>query len=141
MTKVKNGDTVHVHYTGKLDNGVVFDTSTSREPLEVKIGEGSVIPGFESGLLEMSKGETKILDIEKENAYGEKHDYMVQEVPKDKVPEDVKLGDMLQGTSPAGPVNFTVVEIKDEVVVLDGNHPLAGEKLIFEVEIVDIIES
>ena len=89
----------------------------------------------------MSKGETKILDIEKENAYGEKHDYMVQEVPKDKVPEDVKLGDMLQGTSPAGPVNFTVVEIKDEVVVLDGNHPLAGEKLIFEVEIVDIIES
>ena len=141
MIKVKNGDTVHVHYTGKLDNGVVFDTSTSREPLEVKIGEGSVIPGFESGLLEMSKGETKILDIEKENAYGEKHDYMVQEVPKDKVPEDVKLGDMLQGTSPAGPVNFTVVEIKDEVVVLDGNHPLAGEKLIFEVEIVDIIES
>ena len=67
MTKVKNGDTVHVHYTGKLDNGVVFDTSTSREPLEVKIGEGSVIPGFESGLLEMSKGETKILDIEKDS--------------------------------------------------------------------------
>lgn len=141
MTKVKNGDTVYVHYTGKLENGLIFDTSKSREPLEVKIGEGMVIPGFENGLLEMTVGEKKVLEIEKEDGYGDKNDYMIQEAPKDKVPHDVKLGDMLQATSPAGPINFTVVEIKEDVVILDGNHPLAGEKLIFEVELVDIIVS
>jgi len=141
MTKVKNGDTVFVHYTGKLENGLIFDTSKSREPLEVKIGEGMVIPGFENGLLEMSIGEKKVLEIEKEDGYGEKNDYMIQEAPKDKVPQDVKLGDMLQATSPAGPINFTVVEIKEDVVILDGNHPLAGENLVFEVEVVDIIVS
>ena len=141
MVKVKNGDTVLVHYTGKLENGVVFDTSKTRDPLEVKIGEGMVIRGFENGLLEMTKGETKKLEIEKEEGYGDKHDYMIQEAPLDKVPEGVKLGDMLQAGSPMGPVNFTVIEIKEEVVILDGNHPLAGEKLTFEVEVVDIIES
>jgi FKBP-type peptidyl-prolyl cis-trans isomerase 2 len=141
MTKVKNGDTVFVHYTGKLENGLIFDTSISREPLEVKIGEGMVIPGFENGLLEMSVGEKKVLEIEKGYGYGEKNDYMIQEAPKDKVPQDVKLGDMLQATSPAGPINFTVVEIKEDVVILDGNHPLAGENLVFEVEVVDIIVS
>jgi len=141
MVKVKNGDTVLVHYTGKLENGVVFDTSKTRDPLEVKIGEGMVIRGFENGLLEMTKGETKKLEIEKEEGYGDKHDYMIQEAPLDKVPEGVKLGDMLQAGSALGPVNFTVIEIKEEVVVLDGNHPLAGEKLTFEVEVVDIIES
>lgn len=141
MTKVKNGDTVFVHYTGKLENGLIFDTSIAREPLEVKIGEGMVIPGFENGLLEMTVGEKKVLEIEKGEGYGDKNDYMIQEAPKDKVPQDVKLGDMLQATSPAGPINFTVVEIKEDVVILDGNHPLAGEKLIFEVEVVDIIVS
>ena len=141
MSKVKNGDTVFVHYTGKLTNGMVFDSSKSRLPLEVKIGDGSVIKGFEDGLLEMSKGETKTVHINKDDAYGDKNDFMIQEAPKDKVPEDVKLGDVLQASSPMGPINFTVVEIKEDTVLLDGNHPLAGEDLTFDLEVVDIIES
>jgi FKBP-type peptidyl-prolyl cis-trans isomerase 2 len=138
MSKIKDGDVVYVHYTGKLENGQIFDTSLQRGPLEVQIGSGSVIKGFENGLLGMGIGEKKTIEIESAEAYGDRHEYMLQEAPKDKVPENVQLGDMLQATSPVGPVNFTVIELKDETVVLDGNHPLAGEKLIFELEVVDV---
>ena len=138
MSKIKDGDVVYVHYTGKLVNGQIFDTSLQREPLEVQIGSGSVIKGFENGLLGMGIGEKKTIEIESAEAYGERHEYMLQEAPKDKVPENVQLGDMLQATSPVGPVNFTVIELKEDTVILDGNHPLAGEKLIFELEVVDV---
>jgi FKBP-type peptidyl-prolyl cis-trans isomerase SlpA len=138
MSKIKDGDVVYVHYTGKLENGQIFDSSLEREPLEVKIGGGSVIAGFENGLLGMEIGEKKTVEIDSDEAYGQRHDYMLQEAPKDKVPENVQLGDMLQASSPMGPINFTVIELKEDTVVLDGNHPLAGEKLIFDLEIVDV---
>jgi len=140
MTKIKNGDNVSVHYTGKLDDGSVFDSSRfeGREPLTVTLGQGQLIPGFENGLIEMTVGETKTIEIEPENAYGDINPQLVSEVALSQVPEGVKAGDMLQGQNQFGPVNVVVKEIKEETVVLDMNHPLAGKKLIFDLEVVSV---
>lgn len=138
MEKVKNGDTLKVHYTGRLEDGTVFDTSLSegREPLAVTLGQGMLIPGFESGLIGMELGEKKTIEIEPEQAYGHRRDDMTNEIPKTHVPEGIKVDDMLTGQSPQGPINVRVAEIKEETVVLDANHPLAGKKLIFDLEVV-----
>jgi len=140
MTKIKNGDNVSVHYTGKLEDGSVFDTSLAegREPLTVTLGQGQLIPGFENGLIDMTPGEMKTIEIEPENAYGDIKPQMVSEVPLSQVPEGVKAGDMLQGQNQFGPVNVVVTEIKESTVVLDMNHPLAGKKLIFDLEVVSV---
>jgi len=140
MTKIKNGDNVSVHYTGKLDDGSVFDSSRfeGREPLTVTLGQGQLISGFENGLIEMTVGETKTIEIEPENAYGDINPQLVSEVALSQVPEGVKAGDMLQGQNQFGPVNVVVKEIKEETVVLDMNHPLAGKKLIFDLEVVSV---
>ncbi|ASV32082.1 FKBP-type peptidyl-prolyl cis-trans isomerase [Maribacter cobaltidurans] len=90
MSKVKEGDLVRVHYTGKLENGQVFDSSLEREPLEVKLGQGSLIPGFEKGLLDMEPKEKKTIVIPKEEAYGEKKRELFQSVPKSNLPEDME---------------------------------------------------
>jgi FKBP-type peptidyl-prolyl cis-trans isomerase 2 len=138
MEKVKNGDTLKVHYTGRLEDGKVFDSSLTegREPLEVTLGQGMLIPGFESGLIGMSLGEKKTIEIEPDQAYGERRNDMTNEIPKSYVPEGVKVDDMLTGQSPQGPVNVRVAEVKEDTVVLDANHPLAGKKLIFDLEVV-----
>jgi FKBP-type peptidyl-prolyl cis-trans isomerase SlpA len=140
MTKIKNGDNVSVHYTGKLEDGSVFDTSLAegREPLTVTLGQGQLIPGFENGLIDMTAGEIKTIEIEPENAYGDIKPQMMSEVPLSQVPEGVKAGDMLQGQNQFGPVNVVVTEIKESTVVLDMNHPLAGKKLIFDLEVVSV---
>jgi len=140
MTKIKNGDNVSVHYTGKLEDGTVFDTSLAegREPLTVTLGQGQLIPGFENGLIDMTIGEMKTIEIEPENAYGDINPQLVSEVLLTQVPEGVKAGDMLQGQNQFGPVNVVVKEIKEETVVLDMNHPLAGKKLIFDLEVVSV---
>lgn len=140
MKKIKNGDTVKVNYTGKLEDGTVFDSSMveGREPLEAVLGENKLIKGFETGLIDMSEGETKTIEIECSDAYGEIDPMMISEVAKTNVPDGVKAGEMLQGMSPMGPINVRVVEVKDDVVVLDANHPLAGKKLIFDLEVVSI---
>jgi FKBP-type peptidyl-prolyl cis-trans isomerase SlpA len=140
MTKIKNGDNVSVHYTGKLEDGSVFDTSLSegREPLTVTLGQGQLIPGFENGLIDMTVGEMKTIEIEPENAYGDIKPQMVSEVPLSQVPEGVKAGDMLQGQNQFGPVNVVVTEVKESTAVLDMNHPLAGKKLIFDLEVVSV---
>ena len=140
MTKIKNGDNVSVHYTGKLEDGSVFDTSLSegREPLTVTLGQGQLIPGFENGLIDMTAGEMKTIEIEPENAYGDINPQMVSEVLLTQVPEGVKAGDMLQGQNQFGPVSVVVTEIKESTVVLDMNHPLAGKKLIFDLEVVSV---
>ena len=140
MTKIKNGDNVSVHYTGKLEDGSVFDTSLSegREPLTVTLGQGQLIPGFENGLIDMTVGEMKTIEIEPENAYGDIKPQMMSEVPLSQVPEGVKAGDMLQGQNQFGPVSVVVTEIKESTVVLDMNHPLAGKKLIFDLEVVSV---
>ncbi len=140
MSKIKNGDNVSVHYTGKLEDGSVFDTSLAegREPLTVTLGQGQLIPGFENGLIDMTIGEMKTIEIEPENAYGDINPQLVSEVLLTQVPEGVKAGDMLQGQNQFGPVNVVVKEIKEETVVLDMNHPLAGKKLIFDLEVVSV---
>jgi FKBP-type peptidyl-prolyl cis-trans isomerase SlpA len=140
MRKIQSGDNVKVHYTGKLEDGSIFDTSLAegREPLETTLGQGQLIKGFEAGLMDMSEGEKKTIEIESADAYGEHNPEMINEIPRAQVPEGVKEGEMLQGMGPMGRVNVKVVEVKDETVVLDANHPLAGKKLIFDLEVVSI---
>jgi FKBP-type peptidyl-prolyl cis-trans isomerase 2 len=140
MNKVQSTSTVTVHYTGRLEDGSIFDSSLNegREPLTATLGQGSLIPGFENGLIDMEIGEKKTVEIESENAYGSVVPELVHEVSKDRVPEGIEEGAMLQTITPQGPMNFKVLEVKDDVVVLDGNHPLAGKKLIFDLELVSV---
>lgn len=140
MKKVETNSTVTVNYTGRLEDGSVFDSSNveGREPLKATLGQGQLIKGFENGLHEMSIGDKKTVEILPEDAYGEYNDFMIQEVPKEQMPGDVEIGTALQAQTQMGPVNFVVKEVKDDVVILDANHPLAGKKLIFDLEVVDI---
>jgi FKBP-type peptidyl-prolyl cis-trans isomerase SlpA len=140
MKKVESGKTISVHYTGKFDNGEVFDSSLSegREPLHTILGQGSLIPGFEKGLLGMSEGEKKTLNIEPTEAYGEYLDGLVTTVTKDKLPDGFKVGDVLQSNGPKGTINVTVKEVKENDVTIDANHPLAGKKLVFDIEVLEI---
>lgn len=141
MTKVKNGDTVTLNYTGKLEDGSIFDSSLieGREPLKAKLGEGLLIPGFESGIIDMIVGDKKTIEIEAENAYGMPMADRIFEIPSSQVPPDVKVGEFLSGSAPDGSaIQVKIVEVKDETVVLDANHPLAGKKLIFDLELLGI---
>jgi len=140
MRKIQNGDTVTVNYTGKLEDGTIFDSSLveGREPLNVTLGQGQLIKGFENGLLGMSVGESKSIEIESEDAYGEYLDYLVQEVPLSQMPGDVEVGTQLFSQTEMGPVNFVVKEIKNDSVILDANHPLAGKKLVFDLQLIDL---
>jgi FKBP-type peptidyl-prolyl cis-trans isomerase 2 len=140
MRKVQNGDTVVVNYTGKLEDGSVFDTSLAegREPLTVKLGEGSLIRGFELGLMEMTEGESKTITIDCQDAYGDSNPGMITDVPKTQMPEDVSAGDTLYAQTQQGPIPVKVLEVNEETVKIDGNHPLAGKNLIFELELVSI---
>ena len=140
MKKIENGSTVKVHYTGRLEDGNIFDTSTveGREPMTTKLGQGQLIKGFEEGLVDMSEGDKKTVEIESAEAYGEYLDYLIQEVEKSQMPGEVEVGMPLQAQTEMGVVQFVVKEVKDETIVLDANHPLAGKKLIFDLEVVSI---
>ena len=140
MKKVDVNSTVSVNYTGRLEDGTVFDSSLNpgREPLSTTLGQGALIPGFEKGLLGMSVGESKTVNIPCVEAYGDLNEQLVAEVPKDRVPEGVTEGQMLQTMTQQGPMNVVVKEVKDDVVILDANHPLAGKDLIFDLEVVSI---
>lgn len=140
MKKVETTSKVKVHYTGRLEDGTVFDTSIAegREPLEVELGLGQLIKGFEAGLIDMSEGEKKTIEISVADAYGESRPEFISEVPKTNVPEGIQLGESLQGMGPQGPVNVQVVAVNEETVTLDANHPLAGKNLIFDLEVVSI---
>ena len=140
MRKVKLGDNVTVNYTGKLEDGSIFDTSLTegREPLSATLGQGQLIEGFENGLLEMSIGESKTIEIEPEQAYGLYNPEFKTKVERSLFPTNVQPGETLQGNSPNGPVIVKVWEVDEETVTIDANHPLAGQKLIFEVEVTNI---
>jgi FKBP-type peptidyl-prolyl cis-trans isomerase SlpA len=140
MKKVETNSTVTVHYTGRLEDGSVFDSSMveGREPLVATLGQGQLISGFENGLHEMVVGDKKTVELTPEHAYGEYNDEMIQEVPKEQLPGDVEIGMTLEAQTQMGPIRFVVKEIKDESVILDANHPLAGKKLIFDLEVVNI---
>jgi FKBP-type peptidyl-prolyl cis-trans isomerase SlpA len=140
MKKVLSDSTVTVNYTGRLEDGTIFDSSMveGREPMTAKLGEGRLIKGFEEGLVEMSEGDTKTVEIESTEAYGEYLEYLIQEVEKSQMPGEVEVGMQLQAQTEMGVVQFVVKEINEETVVLDANHPLAGKKLIFDLEVVSI---
>ncbi len=143
MKHVKEGDVVKVHYTGKLTNGEQFDSSVGREPLEFTVGAGQMIKGFDAAMPGMSLGEKKTITIAPEDAYGAKSEEAIIEFPKEHVPADMKLeaGMPLTLSNEAGqPVPVIVVEVKDDVIILDANHFLAGQELIFDIELVEIGE-
>lgn len=142
MTQVKENNTVKVHYTGKLADGQIFDSSEGQEPLAFTLGEGRLIPGFEKGLIDMKLNEKKTINIAKDEAYGDPREDLIIEVPKSELPQEMtpEVGMGLVSRTPEGQeMNFLVVEVRDETVVLDGNHPLAGQDLIFDLEVVEII--
>ena len=141
MSAAKSGDTVKIHYTGTLDDGTQFDSSDGREPLEFELGAGHVIPGFDAAVDGMGVGENKSVRIEAESAYGERHEQLIQEVPRDALPEEIKpeVGMALQSQSPEGQVaNLVIIEVTEESITVDGNHPLAGQALNFDIELVAI---
>ena len=135
---IKKGSKVRVHYTGKLANGKVFDTSVEKDPLEVVVGQSGLIKGFEEGLIGMKEGEKKTIELIPEDAYGQLIEGRTQEVEKSALPEEIQVGMALQANGEVGTMVVTVKEIKEETVVLDANHPLAGKDLIFELEILEV---
>jgi FKBP-type peptidyl-prolyl cis-trans isomerase 2 len=145
--KVEKGSTVKLNYTGKYEDGEVFDSSLNegREPLYTTLGQGNLISGFEQGIVGMGVNETRTIEIEPEDGYGEYLDglvttvsSLVTTVSRDKIPEEAKVGDVLQSQSERGVMNVTVKEINENEVVLDANHPMAGKKLVFEIEMLEI---
>ena len=141
MSKVKDGDTVKVHYTGKLEDGTVFDSSKEGEPLELTIGAGNVIEGFEKGVIGMERGGSKTVTIPPEEAYGSMNEELVAKVKKENFPENISpaIGEQLQLKQQDGNiVNVTITQIRGDSVTLDANHPLSGKTLIFDIELVEI---
>jgi peptidylprolyl isomerase len=143
MKQVKEGDVVKVHYTGKLVNGEQFDSSVGREPLEFTVGAGQMIKGFDDAMPGMNLGEKKTINIAPEDAYGPRSEEAIIEFPKENVPADMVLepGMPLTLANQAGqPVPVIVVEVKEDIIILDANHFLAGQELIFDIELVEIAE-
>lgn len=145
MSKVKDGDTVKVHYTGTLtEEGTVFDSSQDREPLEFTLGEGQLIPGFEQAVVGMEVGDDTTVEIESDNAYGQRREDLELEVSKSDLPDNIEpeVGMQLQmqqqENGQAIPVQITAVE--DDFVKLDANHPLAGKDLTFEIELIELVD-
>ncbi len=141
MNEAKNGDTVKIHYTGKLDDGNVFDSSLDRDPLEFKIGGNQVIEGFEDAVIGMSPMENKTTTISSDKAYGEYRDDMVIEVDKAQFPDNIdpEVGQQLELRQENGQkVVVSVTDVNDAEVTLDANHPLAGKDLIFEIQLLEI---
>ncbi len=140
MTEAKRGDNVKVHYTGKLADGTVFDSSEGGEPLEFAVGSGQVIQGFEEGVLGMKVGESKVVEIPVAKAYGERNEEMVIQAPIEQVPPDLnpELGMRLEMGGANGEIlRVVVTEITDTHITLDANPPLAGKDLTFEIELVE----
>jgi len=142
MTQAKNGDTVRVHYTGKLADASVFDSSSAKEPLEFTIGSGEIIPGFEQAVIGMQPGEMKTSTVEAEQAYGPYQPELLIEVRRSQFPADIspEVGQQLQIRQADGQEAIvTIADIVGSNVRLDANHPLAGQDLIFEIELVEIM--
>ena len=141
MEQVKAGDTVKVHYHGRLTDGTTFDSSEGRDPLEFEVGGGMVIAGFDNGVLGMSVGDKRTVNIPVEEAYGPKNPEMISEFPKDQVPDGMPLEKGMRlnlNNSQGQVVPVVVTDVQDDLIILDANHPLAGEALVFDSEVVGI---
>lgn len=139
MTTTKQGDTVRMHYTGRVSGGEVFDTSEGRDPVEFVAGEGQVIPGVDDAVVGMEPGETKTVTVPPEAGYGPRHEDLRQRVPRDAVPEEAAVGSPLQAKVGEDTVVLWVTELGDAEAVLDANHPLAGHTLEFDLHVVDVV--
>jgi peptidylprolyl isomerase len=140
MKQAQNGDTVRVRFSGHIENGAEFASNQGEKPLEFTIGDGKLIQGFEQGTVGMQAGEKKTIRLEPDQAFGEKRPELIQQVPKSAIPEDIQLtvGLQLHVNSPDGtPVKVTVSDISEEQVTLDANSPLAGEVVVFDLELVE----
>ena len=141
MANAKSGDTVRVKFTGTLENGTKFDTTDGRDPMEFKLGAGQVIAGFDQAVVGMALGEVKQIVLTPEDAYGEHDPSIVDTVPRHAIPKEINLAEglVLEATGKDGEkFGFTVVDFDEETVTLDANHPLAGETLNFDIELVEI---
>lgn len=141
MTHVDNGDTVHIHYTGKLEDGTTFDSSEGRDPLVFQVGSGQIIPGLDTAIPGMAVGEKKTVTVPCEQAYGPVNPGMLQEISRETIPAEipVDIGTRLQMKTPDGQVvPVTVTAADDKSVTLDANHPLAGKDLTFAIEVVSV---
>lgn len=141
MPEVKAGDTVAIHYTGRLDDGTTFESSRDREPLTFEVGAGQIIPGLDRALPGMAEGDTKTVAIAPEDAYGPVNPDARQAVPRADIPDHIPLdpGTQLQVQTAEGQTMPVIVaDVTDDIVVLDANHPLAGETLNFDIELVRI---
>ncbi|WP_171205589.1 peptidylprolyl isomerase [Ruegeria sp. HKCCA0235A] len=141
MTEIKQGDTVRIHYTGTLLDGKVFDSSDERDPLEFVVGSGQIIPGLDRAMPGLSTGDKTRVEIACTDAYGPINPAMRQEIPREGIPDDIPLdpGTQLQMQTPEGQaVPVTVVDSNEATVTLDANHPLAGQDLVFEIEVVSV---
>ena len=142
MQQVKKGDVVRVHYTGRLTTGEQFDSSIGREPLEFTVGAGQMIKGFDAAMPGMNIGEKKTITIAPKDGYGEKDDQAIIQFPKQNVPADMKMEPGMELTlsdQDGRPVPVIVVEVREDVIIMDANHFLAGKDLIFDVELVEIV--
>jgi len=141
MPQAKKGDKVSVHYTGRLDDGTRFDSSEGADPLEFELGAGQVIPGFESAVTGMNPGDKETVTVPVDEAYGPHRDEMVLAAPRSEIPTELnpQIGQQLQLQHPSGEaIPVVVTEVTDDTVTLDGNHPLAGKDLTFDLELVEI---
>ena len=140
--QAKDGDVVRVHYTGKLLDGTTFDSSANREPLEFTVGAGMMIKGFDEGVKGMKVGDKKTIQIAPGDAYGERDEEAMIEFPKSNIPADMKIEPGMQLTlrdQRGHPVQVVVADVKEESIVLDANHSLAGKDLVFDVELMEIV--
>ena len=142
MAQAKSGDTVKIHYTGRLDDGTVFKTSCGYKPLEFRIGKSMLIPAFQETVVGMKPGNSRTVKIVAGEAYGPRHEQMVVAVDRNKFPENVKpsIGLELDICQQSGKVSLVkVIDVSECSVTLDANHPLAGKDLTFDIELVEII--
>ena len=142
MAQAKNGDTVTVHYTGRLEDGTVFDSSVNRDPLQFTLGEGLLIPGFEQAVLGMSPGKSKTAEVSADQAYGPHREEMVVEIDRQEFPPHFQpeVGQQLQIPQSEGRVTRLIVtDVSEQKVTLDANHPLAGRDLTFDIHLLEIV--
>jgi len=141
MQKIKSGDTVRIHYTGRTDDGTEFDSSAGKDPLEFTVGEGEIIPGLEKGVMDMELGEKKTLTIPADDAYGKYNEELRIPVARDLLPPDLDpfIGlELVMNMQDGSTFPVRVVEVQEASITVDANHPLAGENLTFDLEVVDI---
>jgi FKBP-type peptidyl-prolyl cis-trans isomerase 2 len=142
MTQAQSGNTVKLHFTGKLDDGTIFATSSDSEPIELTLGRGQILPGIERAVEGMASGESKTIKILSEQAYGPRRDDLTQEIPKEHLPVDLtpEVGQKLRIDRPDGdPMIVSIAAVSDTAITIDANHPLAGKDLTFDLEMVEIL--